>query len=88
MSAERAGLGRVRMRRLANTGLLRLKPSFEIEYTAPGDDAPTWTQTTSTPYTVLKPLIGWDEAALLEQAATKGWTAGQTGAWQVAFSRG
>jgi hypothetical protein len=73
-------LPHVRVRRLANIGVFGKQRLFEIECTPAGHDSPAWTERTSKPYGLLKPILGWDEAALVEWRASQAWHGG-TGPW-------
>lgn len=81
------GTPRARVRRLANRGLLGRKAVYEVEIWYAGDDASTSStrSITSTPYSLLKPLIGWDEAALVERRAREAWDGG-AGPWVEAYT--
>ncbi|OLT18306.1 hypothetical protein BJF80_15935 [Serinicoccus sp. CUA-874] len=75
----------LRVRHLPRIGFLgRRRPvQIEVDPWPPG-----WVRspvTTERAYTLIKPLIGWDEAMLLLQRARREWTGG-TGPWVSAFT--
>lgn len=82
---EPAGLPLVRVRRLPNKGITR-RPVFEVEIHSTSDPTVTSSVTTDA-YSLLRPIIGWDEAALVAVRASRLWRGG-TGPWCTAISGG
>ena len=73
----------VRLRRLPNRGLLR-RAMFEIQIDS--DTPSKWVSiVTNRPYKILRPIIGWDEASIVEHQASIEW-AGGVGPWCHALS--
>lgn len=73
-----------RVRRLPDAGRWCRRKVTEIEYRQAGGSSTTRV-TTSQPYGILKPLLGWDEAALVVSRSDKAWTGG-VGPWVEAFT--
>ena len=74
----------VRVRRLPNVGVFR-RHVFEVEIKSLSVGAMPSLTITSKPYELLRPLIGWDEAALVERRASRAWNGG-VGPWCTAFT--
>lgn len=75
----------LRVRHLPRIGFLgRLRP-VQIEVDPWPPDWARSPVTTERAYTLIRPLVGWDEAMLVLQRARREWTGG-TGPWVSAFT--